>query len=763
MNLTHNQIRALELLKTVAEFLEEDTGQLDWQELSALGWRDPVELLLSLVAPAVRLDLSELESTEWLQSAFEDIVYCCLQELVIAVREKHQRALDGWLHLQDTLTKYMLDPGINAEVLHWLLHSITEMGLVPTEEFLAADRVWQTKIFESRIEQVDYHASQDVLSDTLQEMLIDYGIENEYEVYELFFNQLTHLPTSVGEEMIASFLEADNPILHEAAVLFLLHPQEEIRSIVLHLFELGFYAKRLSSRSLRRLITIRNWLQASERRRLDLVVKRLRKMGIGCESSVVADGVSVEKVVASSIDGAGAQTIVTVFKEGEMYRLAGSVFKERFGVIDTWVTTLTERSECENIIARIDNEVFTIDVTPSYIELLLPHFIAINVESGHGISPDVLRWVELLGIECWQPQALNESALIRTWRAKYADKLTDSYVDKRQKNSAKWLGNERFTQGWFEQNDVTTATLGKVLDALRLGENDLPLEQYLCQTLMEPVRDKWLSRFVILTLWAQHCTEKSNIEIEDFLVLALALDEKKQIFDIPLMVAIASDSLANFVNKDDMDDTDLDSGSHVIDADMDASEYTITVAQEVAIENFLVSNTVPENTYNFHKIHGLMYATICAPQLPLPSEWLQVAFAGTLPSEDDPLWNEQLKTLFKYYNNIMIAADAGDSFIPCDLNIEQQGYGYIPLAEWCEGLISGVECTGGLAVWEVSMQEKDREYFKNLLKDAESLARYDGLPFTKKNLPDLNIIDDLLGFMDFMAGKRIRHNFNSTV
>jgi hypothetical protein len=151
-----------------------------------------------------------------------------------------------------------------------------------------------------------------------------------------------------------------------------------------------------------------------------------------------------------------------------------------------------------------------------------------------------------------------------------------------------------------------------------------------------------------------------------------------------------------------------------------------------------------------------MYATVCAPELPLPTHWLKAVFGGQLPDETEAKWGDQLKVLFKYYNNILSAADAGDSFIPCDLNYEHQGYDYYPLSAWCKGVISGIECSGGEGFWRNSLPINERDHFNKLIKATSNLSKYDGLPFTRKNLPELGVIDELLGLMDFMAANRKR-------
>ena len=756
MNLTPDEEKAYALLSTVDGYPDEDGGLLSWHELYSLGWHNPVDLLLLLLLPAVSMAVDESEEPIWLQDSFEDIVHCCLQELVITAREGHRLAVADWERLQQVLMKLMADPNSNAEVLHWLVHGVTEIGLVPTQVFLEADRNWQTLLFERRVEGDDVESDPEVFLETLQDMLDDYNIQDEYEVYDLFFNQLTHLPPGVGEEMMASFLEIDNPFLKDAATLFLLHPQEEIRATVLSLMEQDYYLKKLSPISLRRMITIRNWLSQLEREKLDSLIRRSRLQGNSCAPINNSGELTLEKVLASSIDGSGAQTVLSLFKSGRQFQLAGAVFKEGFGVVDTWVTGLLKRYECETVISRIKDEVYILEVEVSYLAHVIPHYLVMNVEAGQAIGPEILQWIEMLGIECWQPQPMDSSALVATWLKDTDVDLSESYIKKSLLRSGRWLGKKKFSLGWFEQDDMTGDRIRVLLRDLANQQHNGSIDISLPNAIMEPIRQKWLDRFIMLCLWVDSNAKRRGPSFEDFLILALQLQHEVPMSDIPLMAAIAGESMMKFVRDDsDMMEVGGDADSLI---DVEDKDFTICVEEELQLEAFLEGEFVPEETLNFLQMLGFLYGVNCAPETFTVEQWINIIFPGAVIDRHLEPWREPVSTLLKYSDNFLMAIQGGRSYIPCDLNIDEQGYDYRPLVEWCRGLLIAINNTGGKNLWRESILPHELERFDLLYQALVSTAKYDGLPFTRKNLPDLILLEEFMGFMDFVVARRRRQS-----
>ncbi|MBV1882544.1 MAG: YecA family protein [Pseudomonadales bacterium] len=653
--------------------------------------------------------------------ALEHIVSAALQEMLIQIRDGQQKAKENWQELEQKLLVALKQKNIDKELLHWLLLQITDMGYRPSDSFLEVTRKWMADRFEveEAVDVIDELEMQEALLDLAKNEVID----TEFSFYEVFANQMTHLPQMAATELIINFLCFDEEKAREAALLFLLHPNKDVRNNILGYLCTESYQSFISSLGLRRLITIRNWLCEEERILVDSIIRDLRISGLEVMPAKIPEGTKLIKNLVSSIDGAGAQTILSFFRMGDKYRLIGAVIKERYGLIDVWCTPLSSKEDCNEVLLRMSDEVYCLETSMDYLQEMLPYGLSLNLEANQAVPPEVLMWLELLGLDAPHPQPLNHQYVLHEWQKENPELLGKGTIKKSLETSSKWHWREDFTLGWFEQDDEAE----RVADGLFTdhGVGSAEAINLSANLIMEGRREKWFTRFVHLALWAKSNAKKRGPIWKDFAIVAGQLNEGVPMREIPIMGEIANKTLEYYMelrgeawwddkNEEvvvpaDEDDELPSSVSHIIDED-----------DLLALELFLEHEDRALGTQNVHQIQGMFFALACAPVDVSADVWLPSVFGGLGCHYRNKKQRDQIVgIMLDLYDCITDTVLYAVPSLPCEIDFADQGCRYLPLRAWCQGLIEGIKLSGGLEEWCGAL---DRKVSKELRAEIDLVA-----------------------------------------
>ena len=235
---------------------------------------------------------------------------------------------------------------------------------------------------------------------------------------------------------------------------------------------------------------------------------------------------------------------MSIFKIGSKFTLVGAILKEGFGVLDTWISPLTTRIECENQIKHMKQEVYCLETSDVWIRETLPHYLSLNVNSGEPIAAETLVWTEWLGLNIWQPQALNLNQLLQDWHNESPQLFTDTLREKALKTSAFWINDAQFAQGWFEQDDSLEQRIHTLFSG-HLSESEQSITHYL----LAPYTQQWYERFILLALWAKNNTRKRGPKWSVFALIAAAIEHNTDLGAVPIMQEIAHNTLAFYDKK----------------------------------------------------------------------------------------------------------------------------------------------------------------------------------------------------------------------
>ncbi len=162
-----------------------------------------------------------------------------------------------------------------------------------------------------------------------------------------------------------------------AAIGFLLDADAELaHMLALFLVEKGA-EKPVDSRTLERVIRLRPWLAPARQPPVDAALKVLRR---GAPPPMPASSGTVETPLATSIDGAGAQSLFVLVKQGRKLALASILVKLQDGVVEAWVMPDLTRVRAREMLDRMRIEAGASAVSLAYVEERIADALARNLE-----------------------------------------------------------------------------------------------------------------------------------------------------------------------------------------------------------------------------------------------------------------------------------------------------------------------------------------------------------------------------------------------
>jgi hypothetical protein len=283
--------------------------------------------------------------------------------------------------------------------------------------------------------------------------------------------------------------------------------------------------------ALRRMVALRNWLPENERHHLDAAIKKSRQRKIDCAPWPAKH---VEEIIATNIDGAGAQSVFAVTKEGRKYLIASLLVKLGAGVADAWCLRDQSKSDVKDFLVHIHSDTDSHRVGPEFLNFLVPHYLAVGQKNGNVPVAGLLDFVEAIGVETWQPAELSVDDLL----ALLEHDIDPSLIDKKAvseviERSDGWLDDFGFMESWFEQDAEVDAILSKSPRSRTSTKVNITIK-----LVLEPRRAKWTERFLWTALWLKQKQDLLS-PWTDFFIVGRELQRGRPIKDIPVMRGIA--------------------------------------------------------------------------------------------------------------------------------------------------------------------------------------------------------------------------------
>jgi hypothetical protein len=144
----------------------------------------------------------------------------------------------------------------------------------------------------------------------------------------------------------------------------------------------------------------------------------------------------------------------------------------------------------------------------------------------------------------WTPERVSPADEIERLKAADPGALTPEHKQRVLANARNWPKALPFATAWFEDD----ARIDELLRE-RLGGPERwlqPLPQAVSAVLdgfLEQKRDIWTERLLWMALWSAACLARPPALWQDFLVIAMVLQEGIPLKEIPLMQAVAERSV----------------------------------------------------------------------------------------------------------------------------------------------------------------------------------------------------------------------------
>lgn len=421
------------------------------------------------------------------------------------------------------------DEEMPAEVLRLLLNAFVEAGLAPGPHL--------TDLFgEMALEAAEDMPPVDPeeFTETLAGLVEQAG-GDPFEVYGALAEASKALPAQMRLAMMSGLVAAPEPVVRDAAVHYLLDPASEVRLAACEELRRIASPSLVSPNALRRMITVRNWLQDDEQPALDAAIGKARREQVECAAWPQP---TVKELLASTIDGAGAQAVFAVVKDGRRHALAGFLAKEEIGVADAWCLRGLLKPELEEYLDNICWETSSAPVDMDFVRTLVQHHVAISRRSGAVPMAGFLEFIECVGIRDWQPAEITADELLaRLEREAGSSRVSDDAVARVLGGDDDWFYDAEYAMSWIEDDAQTRKALSRV----RRSGTDARIDAVV-ESVLEPRRAKWATRFLWTALWLRQAPGLLA-PWEEFLVVGRELHKGRPLKEIPVMRIIAEETV----------------------------------------------------------------------------------------------------------------------------------------------------------------------------------------------------------------------------
>lgn len=353
------------------------------------------------------------------------------------------------------------------------------------------------------------------------------------------------MQTALCEKMLG----AESSLVRDTAALMLLHPMPDVRLGVSRL--LAADSSNVTPETLRRMIITRNWFPEEIRKNIDQAVSNARRARIECAPLPNSPAATV---YASPVDGAFAQSFMTIVSDGKNHISCSVLLKRGTGVADSFVIPLPTKKELKNLLDMMKQEGAFLETSPQYLDQRVCHGLAEGAALGNAPSYWLAHVAELLGKDQWKATAFDAQRELDQMRIELErskpELLSDKSRNKALKNSGDWCYEHHFADSWFEDD----AEVDKVIEAVLKKKRNRPDAELsamyaIIDNILEKRRQVWLERLTLNALWLK-ASKKSPLPWHQMFHLAETVAQTTfPLAEIPLMESIAIQSLRAYLGR----------------------------------------------------------------------------------------------------------------------------------------------------------------------------------------------------------------------
>ena len=296
----------------------------------------------------------------------------------------------------------------------------------------------------------------------------------------------------------------------------------------------------VSSKVVDRLVRMRPWFSETRRTDIDTAIRALRPKAA---PPVPVKRWEIRGVLASLCDGAGAQSLFALAKQGRRFALACLLVKSEVGVQDAWVRDGMTKAEADALIAQIVSGAEAVEISIGLLEQRLADALATNVAREVPPPFGLLQVVEVLALGPLHPERISPPALVEALIGDLPPARKDvKAVLAAHLASARWEQEFETVTSWFEAGEAVEALLRPQRTRKRRIEA-------VSAQLLPARRSFWGERCAWMAATLKENAEDGDSTWSDFALVARDLLGKRPLDSIPLATRIASATVEAFEQR----------------------------------------------------------------------------------------------------------------------------------------------------------------------------------------------------------------------
>jgi len=495
------------------------------------------ELALSLVAIIAALDERQLDDERAYYSACIFALDICVAQLQVVVESGSKLAARTLSQLMSALASAInkKDHSLSfwLPILNAFYEVHIELSPVLREAYLNLANEEEDLTPEEEVSHLN----------SIRDLILELSDLSVFDITENFFAQSYAMPADFFADLLVDLYSIEEG--QDIALLTLMHPKQDVRDVVVATFEQLIDTVTLSSVSLSRLKTIRDWYPKSYHAQFNTWIKIQRKKGVVFNQEAASPTMRIK---ASEVDGSGAQGIFIHLKKNRKNRLCGLLFKQGIGIKDAWITPVITIKDIDRYYDEaFDDSVMLREVDKTYLQLIASHFLAVTLEQGSMPDLHFLEMQEELGLH-WTPKKIDIDYLVEKLAVQILP-FTEESLQASFKRTKTWPKYKRFTESWYVENaniDKLVNRSSSYIDGVKVCRFKDAMQSVFSEE-FELHRDKWLFHFLWIALWLQSKVRKNEKIWQDSFLIAYSIYNGMRLSDIPIMHEICHQSVINSI------------------------------------------------------------------------------------------------------------------------------------------------------------------------------------------------------------------------
>ncbi len=543
-------------------------------------------------------------------------------------------------------------------------------GLTPPD-ILAA----RQDAFTDAVEDGEDPAALETLLDGLIGSLTREHGGNVSVLHALFAEMLPTVPPEARRALVRLAVARPKEIFAELGCAWLLDPNAEIRTGAVEGLSDRLAAGTASAEMLARLTILRSWLaDAALRDRLDGLVREAMRKGVA--GAAREPERKLHRIIASPVDGSGAQSMAAAVQAGGTRSVAVVLLKQGFGVKDAYVLPCDSATEQRSILATLTDEIEALDVPRAYMEQALGIALGEGLEAGLAPVPGLVDVAQACGLAELRPLSASVEAMLDLAdpEGRFAS-LTVQARGRLITASEHWPDAYPVLDSWFEDSDETLAALENAKSHTALTRN--------MWRLLEDRRAHWTA---VIARNALLLSAAGADHADEFIAVAAALKDGRDLKKTPVMTFICEQSIMVWMDRREEPDGPPDASPDMSFASSPRASAKRTMPHAAPEEAGELGKLLHPVGLTEPWLEGYLMGVCTAPLFVAPPDWLSPLIHLVGPSlKTEKKLTRFVDLLMPRYNGVVSTLQAPDQdLLPADIPL-------IPI--WADGYLTAWEAT----------------------------------------------------------------------